>query len=209
LKRAGGGELRLTAGIFGGRRIATAPSSRPTQGRVREALLSRWQLDLPGAQVLELFCGSAAVSLEALSRGARLAVAVDHEIDTAMDNARNLGLSLDSGDETGQETGIFLGFEAKLPGGLDAVLSAAGTRRKVAWNDFHRVFADPPYDWQDWPQLFITAAARLSRDRDRQAELVLEHTSRARPLGFREAGLELSDHRSYGESCLSFYRLLE
>lgn len=70
------GLVRIIAGEFKGRRIKTPSGdrTRPTADRVREAWFSILQAEMPGARVLDLFAGSGALGLEALSRGA---VAVD------------------------------------------------------------------------------------------------------------------------------------
>src|SRR2546428_6028846 len=64
--------IRIIAGEFGGRRLKTPASNkvRPTGDRVREAWFSILQRPLRGARVLDLFAGSGALGLEALSRGA-------------------------------------------------------------------------------------------------------------------------------------------
>src|ERR1700716_3187605 len=71
--------MRIVAGRWRGRKI-TAPAGsqvRPTLDRVREAWMSILQLDLPGARVLDLYAGTGALGLEALSRGAASADFVD------------------------------------------------------------------------------------------------------------------------------------
>src|SRR3989442_12266337 len=64
--------IRIIAGEFGGRRLKTPASDkvRPTGDRVREAWFSILQRPLRGARVLDLFAGSGALGLQALSRGA-------------------------------------------------------------------------------------------------------------------------------------------
>src|SRR4029077_13353726 len=71
-RRPGRGMIRIIAGEFGGRRLKTPASDkvRPTGDRVREAWFSILQRPLRGARVLDLFAGSGALGLEALSRGA-------------------------------------------------------------------------------------------------------------------------------------------
>jgi 16S rRNA (guanine966-N2)-methyltransferase len=71
--------VRIIAGKWRGHTIAAPPgsSTRPTTDRVREAWLSALQLDLPGSRVLDLFAGSGALGLEALSRGAARATFVE------------------------------------------------------------------------------------------------------------------------------------
>jgi len=65
--------MRITGGEFGGRSLLVPKTDaiRPTQDRVREALFSILQTEMPGSDFLDLFAGSGAVGLEALSRGAR------------------------------------------------------------------------------------------------------------------------------------------
>ena len=76
------GELRIIAGTWRGRRIRTgrfgeAGTLRPTSDRVRTSLFDRLAPDLPGARVLDLFAGTGALGIEALSRGAEQAVFID------------------------------------------------------------------------------------------------------------------------------------
>ena len=76
--------MRIVAGKFGGRRLQ-APSSavtRPTSDRVRESLFSML-VDVDGASVLDLFAGTGALAIEALSRGAANAVLVEHDRNAA------------------------------------------------------------------------------------------------------------------------------
>jgi 16S rRNA (guanine966-N2)-methyltransferase len=87
-------ELRITGGELGGRRIRVPKGDvRPTTERVREAVFSILG-DVAGAQVLDLFCGSGALAIEALSRGAAAATLVDTDPRTARDNLESLGLSV-------------------------------------------------------------------------------------------------------------------
>jgi len=71
--------MRITGGEFGGRNLKVPKSDaiRPTQDRVREALFNILQCDIAGADFLDLFAGSGAVGLEALSRGAKSATFVE------------------------------------------------------------------------------------------------------------------------------------
>lgn len=71
--------LRIVAGRFGGRHLAGASGIRPTGERVRAAVFDRLGVEVQGARVLELFAGSGALGLEALSRGARSAVLVERD----------------------------------------------------------------------------------------------------------------------------------
>jgi 16S rRNA (guanine966-N2)-methyltransferase len=91
---------RIVAGAAGGRRLAVPPgrTTRPTSDRTREALFSALGalVDLHGARVLDLYAGSGAVGLEALSRGAAHALLVEADPSAARvlrENARALGLT--------------------------------------------------------------------------------------------------------------------
>ncbi len=85
--------MRVIAGEFGGRQLL-APKGwkvRPTPERVREALFSALG-DIDGARVADLYCGTGALGIEAISRGAAEAVLVDQDTRPAMGNVHNLGL---------------------------------------------------------------------------------------------------------------------
>jgi 16S rRNA (guanine966-N2)-methyltransferase len=86
--------LRITGGELGGRRIHAPKGAklRPTTERVREAVFSILG-DLSGARVLDLFCGTGALAIEALSRGASEATLVDTHPRAARENVRDLGLT--------------------------------------------------------------------------------------------------------------------
>ncbi|MGM0618602.1 MAG: RsmD family RNA methyltransferase, partial [Actinomycetota bacterium] len=73
--------MRIIAGLAKGRRISAPPGEgvRPTGDRVREALFSSLQPLLPGAHVLDLYAGSGALGLEAISRGAAHATLVERD----------------------------------------------------------------------------------------------------------------------------------
>ncbi|HET8592654.1 MAG TPA: RsmD family RNA methyltransferase [Solirubrobacterales bacterium] len=85
-------ELRITGGELRGRRLKVPRGDvRPTTERVREAVFSILG-EVSGARVLDLFCGSGALAVEALSRGAAEATLVDSDPRTARDNLEALGL---------------------------------------------------------------------------------------------------------------------
>lgn len=86
--------LRVVAGIWKNRRLVIAPGSRPTAERAREALfdiLGGW---IAGRRVLELYAGSGAIAIEALSRGAAAAVAVDRDTRALERNREALSAGL-------------------------------------------------------------------------------------------------------------------
>jgi 16S rRNA (guanine966-N2)-methyltransferase len=125
---------RIVAGTAGGRRLAVPPGerTRPTSDRTREALFATLSglLDLDGARVLDLYAGSGAVGLEAVSRGAAHALLVDsgaRAAAVARDNAAALGL----GDRVTVRRDR-----------VERVLDGAPEPHEL-------VFADPPYALPD------------------------------------------------------------
>lgn len=177
---------RIVGGTVGGRRLAVpATGTRPTSERVREALFSR--LDhrgvLDGALVLDLYAGSGALGLEALSRGAASAVLVDSSrtaIAVCKSNASALGFA-------DQVTVIGRKVEQLLIGHPPTHTSSL-------------VFIDPPYD------LGIEKVLRLLTRPGWLAEgavVVLEQSTRAGEPNWPDA-LERDDSKVYGETTLWF-----
>lgn len=121
---------RIIGGVAGGRRIAVPPrGTRPTTDRVRESLFNilAARRELTGLAVLDLYAGSGALGLEALSRGAATALFVESDPRSASVIARNI-------DTVGLAG-------ATLRRGAVAAVLAAG-----APSPFDLVLADPPYD---------------------------------------------------------------
>jgi 16S rRNA (guanine966-N2)-methyltransferase len=123
------GQLRIIAGQWRGRklRFPDVEGLRPTPDRVRETLFNWLAADLPDADCLDLFCGSGALGLEALSRGARHCTFVDS-------SARAIA-SVEAHLQTLQCR------DARcIPGPAESFLSGAGREQA-----FDIVFLDPPY----------------------------------------------------------------
>jgi 16S rRNA (guanine966-N2)-methyltransferase len=180
--------MRVIAGALGGRVLA-APrglGTRPTSDRVREALFAVLG-DVEGASVLDLYAGSGALAIEALSRGAARALCVERErraVDALRRNLDALGLA--------DRCTV---LAVPLARARAAVARAA---------PFDLVLCDPPYDDVD--------SGLLAREIDRLlasgllpegGRLVLEHATRTPPPEL--AGLGLEKTRRYGDTTLSFY----
>ena len=136
--------LRIIGGRWRGRRISfpVVPGLRPTPDRVRETLFNWLGQDLAGTTSLDLFAGSGALTFEALSRGAVLAVAVDHHAGIV----RKL-----------VDTGAALGATALETHCSDARAFLARETRA-----FDLIFLDPPFGNADWNALLSAAAERLA-----------------------------------------------
>jgi len=182
--------VRVIAGEAKGRRLASirGPGIRPTSDRVREALFSALGPTVAGARVLDLYAGSGALGIEALSRGAALAVFVEHARDALEVIRANLAL-------TGLEARarvVGSTVERFLDAGLDA--GRAGP--------FDLVLIDPPYaEGPPTRQLRSLAAGPLLAP---GASVVVE--GRGSDAGPPVDGLELVSVRRYGDSSLAFLR---
>ncbi|WP_026316141.1 16S rRNA (guanine(966)-N(2))-methyltransferase RsmD [Actinokineospora enzanensis] len=175
---------RIVAGAAGGRRLDVPPrGTRPTADRVREALFSALEaaLDLDGARVLDLYAGSGALGLEALSRGAALATLVESDraaVAVLRRNADTVGLP---GVDIRQAT-------------VDRVLATAPAA------PYDLVFADPPYALADADLtrvLTALAAGWLAPD----ATVVVERSTRTGDPGW-PADLVADRSKRYGETTL-------
>jgi len=140
--------MRVIGGRSRGRRLAAKlPTSvRPTSDRVRESIFDILGSSggVEGLQVVDLFCGSGALGVEALSRGAASATFVDLSAD-ALDAVRTNLDAVGLGEEP-----VTL-VRASLPGWL-----MSGTAR-----DFDLALCDPPYDFSDWPALLEPLRAEI------------------------------------------------
>ena len=171
--------MRVVAGEFKGRRLH-APAgarTRPTADRVREAVFSMLA-DVQGARVLDLYAGSGALGIEALSRGARLAVFVERDRRALAAIRRNL-------DAVGAEATVLA---------RDA-LSVLGEQRGP--DDL--VFCDPPYDAA--ARLAAPLSAALPAVLSDDARIVTESDKRT-PL---ELSLPLLTERIYGDTRIAIH----
>lgn len=183
--------MRIVGGEFKGRKLAEPKGDRirPTTDRNRETLFNilahRPEFELVGARVLDLFSGTGALGLEALSRGARFCLFVEEDAE-----ARGL---IRSNMET-----FGLNGRAKIFRRDAAKLGVPGTMEP-----FDLVFADPPYS-KGLGERALASANEGGWLRP-GALAVLEEAASA---GFkRPEGFELVDERSMGLTTLRFLRL--
>jgi 16S rRNA (guanine(966)-N(2))-methyltransferase RsmD len=175
--------MRVIAGTWGGRRLQAPPgrTTRPTSDRVREALFSVLGGRVDGARVLDLFAGSGALGIEALSRGAAEATFVD-SAPAALKALRANLAALDVAAEIRRQDAL------RFLGGA----SAAG-------REYDLVFLDPPY----------RLAGRLGGELSAILPAVLAHegvvvaeSDRRDPL---ELELPLLDARRYGDTLIRIH----
>jgi 16S rRNA (guanine966-N2)-methyltransferase len=178
--------MRLTGGHDRGRRLK-APrglSTRPTAAKVREAIFNI--LGPPGdAAVLDLFAGTGALGLEALSRGAPRATFVDRDRRAITALRRNL-----------EATGLAARAEVLACDVREALRRLSGVER------FGWVFVDPPYASTLVDETLRALDCRILAQ---GGVVIVEHDHRHEPIGtFPE--LHRTDLRYYGDTGLSFYR---
>lgn len=177
---------RIVGGSVGGRRLAVpATGTRPTSERVREALFSRLTHlgAIEGARVLDLFAGSGALALEALSRGAETAVLVE-SAKTAVAVCRSNAAVLGFADRV-----------TVLPRRVEQLLAGPAPSRTSTL-----VFIDPPYELGVDRVLRLLVRPGWLAER---ADVVLEQSSRA-PEPHWPDGLEPGERKVYGETTLWF-----
>jgi 16S rRNA (guanine966-N2)-methyltransferase len=172
--------LRIVAGELGGRRLATPPGGsaavRPTSDRVREAVFSILG-DVAGARVLDLFCGTGALGIEALSRGAASATLVDTHTSLARRNVAGLGI----GDR------------------CDVVRMDARSFLRRGRGRFDLVFCDPPYRLADRLEADLDTLIRNVLAPG--ARLMVEGAARRPPRLL----LPVVTERRYGDTVVTIY----
>jgi 16S rRNA (guanine966-N2)-methyltransferase len=183
--------MRVIAGRFGGRRLK-APrgrATRPTSERVREALFGMLG-DLDGARALDLFAGTGALGIEALSRGAAAVVFVERDraaIVSLGENLASLGIGPDAAAVRRMEA-------------LAALRSARGAKET-----YDLLFIDPPYGttrragsprWErelaDLLMPLLAPGARIVVESDRRAPLTLP--------------IAVERQRRYGDTSITIHR---
>jgi 16S rRNA (guanine(966)-N(2))-methyltransferase RsmD len=184
--------MRIVAGTLRGRELSTpgGDATRPTAARAREALFAILA-DVSEARVLDLYAGSGALGLEALSRGAEQLVLVESSKAAQRSIRQNL---------------TTLGVEARatlLPLRAEASLHALGR-----FGPFTLVFADPP--WAD-AQAAVAVLEKLASSAllAPAARLVLEHAARTPPTLKADSRLSPTDTRRWGDTAVTIFEVIE
>jgi 16S rRNA (guanine966-N2)-methyltransferase len=182
------GRLRVVAGRAGGRRLESLPgeATRPTTERVREAVFSSLGGDVVGASVLDLYSGTGAMAIEALSRGAARAVLVDSDRAAAALCRRNLAATdlADVGRVVETTTAGFLA----LPPPTEA--------------PFALVTCDPPYATSDEDIEVVLTALGAPGWLAPDATAVIERGVRT-PVEPLPPGWRLRFARAYGDTLVT------
>ena len=182
---------RVIAGTAGGRRLAVPPGNgtRPTSDRAREGLFSTWEAlhGIEGSRVADLYAGSGAVGLEALSRGAVHALLVEADARaarTVRENVAALGLP---------------GAEARTGRAGQIVTGPAPAE------PYDLVFLDPPYAVADEELREILLTLRSGGWLSEDAVVTVERSTRGGSFGWPD-GFEPLRSRRYGEGTFWYGR---
>ena len=154
---------------------------RPTSGLVREAMFNILGDRVSGARVLDLYAGTGALGIEALSRGAAFATFVEGEAGGVTAILQSLART--SFSAAGKV------IRGRLPGALSTVQGP-----------FEVIFMDPPYNDPAAEETLLALLPLLTEG----GTIVYEHATRYNPPQ-RPPGLTLEDRRVYGDSALAFY----
>lgn len=187
-----GAMVRIVAGVAGGRQLAVPPrGTRPSSDRVREAVFSAVQarLDLDGARVLDLYAGSGALGLEALSRGAAHVRFVESDRRAAAvlrRNVEDLGLGGPEGS-------------AVQVSNADVVTVLRGDPGRP----YDLVLADPPYALDGTALAGVLAALLGGRWLAPEALIVVERSAKAGHPAWPEGVFALTNRR-YGDTAVYY-----
>lgn len=180
--------MHIIAGSLRGRRLefVSTAALRPASQKVRSAVFNILQDRILGARVLDLFCGTGSIGLEALSRGAAHVDFVDHDVGLVVRNVQHLEVS-----------GAVDVFRKDVHRAVQIIV------QKQKRYDF--VFVGAPYDYGDTPAVLdrIGQGGVVAP----RGSLMLEHRNRTRPAE-RHGELLLSRSYPYGQTILTVYEPL-
>lgn len=176
--------MRVITGSARGARLETLEGleTRPTAERVKEALFSSIQFELEGRRVLDLFAGSGQLGIEALSRGAALAVFVDQSAEAVRIVKQNL-----------MHTRLYERARV-LEGEAAAFLARAKDQYDV-------IFLDPPYGKGILEALLPEAARHLSPN-----GVLVAEGARTDPMPQQAGVFALAQRKTYGKTAIGLYR---
>ncbi|MGD9506148.1 MAG: 16S rRNA (guanine(966)-N(2))-methyltransferase RsmD [Syntrophobacteraceae bacterium] len=178
--------MRIVAGAFRGRRLnpPKGRAVRPTTDRVREAVFSIIATRVPGARVLDLFAGTGAMGLEALSRGAAHAVFVDRSPESIRLIQSNIALC-----NASERVAV-----------IHDAAQRAIRRLEEQGEKFDIVFLDPPYGERGVDNALLALAPVAGRECLAVAERHIKDE-----LPNRVGKWIMQDERRYGDSLISFF----
>jgi 16S rRNA (guanine966-N2)-methyltransferase len=184
--------MRIIAGVAKGRSLSSvAGATRPTSDRAREAIFSSLTSefgDFLGLHILDLFSGSGAMGLEALSRGASLVHCVEKDDAAAKTISTNNALV-----QKAQPVGVFHLFHMAAQKFVDT----------SAQNQYHFVYIDPPYDFPDADLVEVLERLLANNFYKDGAVIAVERASKS-PQPVWPVGYEPSRTKVYGQASIYY-----
>lgn len=178
--------MRVIAGTAKGTQLKTPDGmlTRPTTDRVKEALFSIIQFELPGAKVLDLFGGTGQLGIEAVSRGAKGAV----EIDSREDACRLIRENVK---------------RAKMDSSIRVIRSDYKTYLQTTKEQFDIIFLDPPY-----AEVFLEESLNIISKIDilRPGGIIVAERPLEKDLPFENPAFTRSKDYKYGKILLAVFR---
>ena len=184
--------MRIIAGVAKGRSLSSvAGATRPTSDRAREAIYSTLTSefgDFLGLHILDLFAGSGAMALEALSRGATLVHCVEKDDAAAKTISINSALV-----QKAQPVGTFHLFH----------MAAQKFVEGAAQNQYHFIYIDPPYDFSDSELTNILENLHSNNFFKNGAVIAVERATKSAAPTWPE-GYEPSRTKVYGQASIYY-----
>jgi len=183
--------MRVIAGTYRSRPLQAPKglATRPTSDRLRETLFNVIAMRVPGASFADLYAGSGAVGIEAISRGAsevHFAEKSTAAVAAIRGNLRTLG----------------------VPGGFSIELAGvAPLLKRLAGKPLDLIFLDPPYEDAEEYRKTLTLLGDASQELVNEDSLVIAEHTRKQPLLDRYGSLVRTRTLLQGDAALSFYKL--
>ncbi len=174
--------MRIVAGEYRGRNLVPFDGDkiRPTADKVRESLFNILNFKITDSTFLDLFCGTGAIGLEAMSRGAKRVVFNDISLESLNILKKNIEKIKASGN-----------YEIK---NFDAL-----TYIKNSYEKFDFIYVDPPYKSERAKSVLDSVSILLNED----GRVIYESET---PVDFEVLGLIKTDERKYGRAYLTFFK---
>lgn len=174
--------------IYGNRQLETLPglATRPTSGRVREAIFNIWQGEISSCHWLDLCAGNGSMGAEALCRGAKEVIGIEQ-------SARACKIIQQNWQKVSQAQQKFTVLRGDVCKRLPS----------LEGQQFDRIYFDPPYSSPLYrPVLNAIAQLHLLHP---TAELAVEHSASKPPISIH--GLEIIREKVYGNTAVTFYEV--
>ena len=183
--------MRVVSGKSRGTKLIAPDGSntRPTVDRIKETLFNMINFDIPGCLFLDLFSGSGAIGIEALSRGAKKVVMVERQAEAIACIRKNL-------EKTRLQEGAIV---------YNIDIYTALQKINQNHEKFDIIFMDPPYQMEGLPKIFedIKQYELLSET----GYIILERATTTEPLSFE--GYTLIKEKTYKTTTLSFFERIQ